>query len=343
MSRKHFPNLGQAPLVAEREAGAPRASRMHMRPILGAADLVEDAEAKPVGVIGQSLAAADERSRRAGDIERQLSEGQAVVELDPAMIDPSFISDRMPSAAGVQATLLDAIRDHGQQVPILVRPHPEAEGRYQVAYGHRRLKAVKELGLRARAVVRIMSDEELAVAQGQENNERQDLSYIEKARFAQRLEQRFGRATVLAALSLYKGDLSYMLSVVSRIPATLIDAIGPAPSSGRRGWIELADLIAKKGALASAEEAASDAGFDALASDERLKRVLSAAKVSGPPAGNGTKWTDAHGRTLATITTTATKVSLTVDKKTAPDFAAFVVDRLQALYQEFEAGERRRR
>ena len=62
--------------------------------------------------------------------------------------------------------------------------------------------------------MRDLTDEQLVVAQGQENHERKDLSYIEKARFAFRLEQRFSRTTIImAALSVYKSDLSNMLSV----------------------------------------------------------------------------------------------------------------------------------
>ena len=44
----------------------------------------------------------------------------------------------------------------------------------------------------------------------------------------------------MTALSVYKSDLSNMLSVISRIPEEIIEAIGPAPGIGRRGWIDLA-------------------------------------------------------------------------------------------------------
>ena len=84
---------------------------------------------------------------------------------------------------------IDAIRITGQQVPILVRPHPEIEGRYQIAYGHRRARAARELGRPVRAVVRQMSDAELVVAQGQENSARRDLSFIERALYAAKLER----------------------------------------------------------------------------------------------------------------------------------------------------------
>ncbi|MGO4611618.1 ParB/RepB/Spo0J family partition protein, partial [Variovorax sp. 2RAF20] len=72
--------------------------------------------------------------------------------------------------------LVEQIREHGQQVPILVRPHPQAKGRYQVAYGHRRLAAAKKLGLSVRAVVRDLTDDQLVVSQGQENSARTNLS-----------------------------------------------------------------------------------------------------------------------------------------------------------------------
>ena len=212
MSRKHlFANL-DAPNEPSDASPSPPRQRMHLRPLLGTGS--PDDVGAPVGAIGRSLDAAAQKAKRAKEVERRLAEGQTVVELDPGLIDPSFIADRMESAADVESSLLDAIREQGQQVPILVRPHPDNEGRYQVAYGHRRLKAVIALERRVRAVVRQLSDEELAIAQGQENNERRDLTYIEKARFAHSLEQRFGRKVVMAALSLYKSDLSNMLSVV---------------------------------------------------------------------------------------------------------------------------------
>jgi ParB family chromosome partitioning protein len=116
-----------------------------MRPILGSPELISDPAATPVGAIGQSLGEFSERAKRAEEIERQLTAGQVIVELDPAVIDPSFIADRMPSSIETVTNLTDAIREHGQINPILVRPNPDAAGRYQVAFGHRRLRAIASL------------------------------------------------------------------------------------------------------------------------------------------------------------------------------------------------------
>lgn len=197
-----------------------------------------------------------------------------IVSLNPADIDPSFIPDRMPASEEADAGLVEAIREQGQQVPILVRPHPEFQGRYQVAFGHRRLRAVSSLGIPVKAVVRDLSDEQLVVAQGQENNERRDLTYIEKARFAQKLQMRFPRDTIMAAMSLHKGDLSNMLSVVGRIPEDLIDLIGPAPSVGRRNWMDLADQLSSSQVKEAARAYVKDASVAALPSEERFKSLL---------------------------------------------------------------------
>src|SRR5271166_4006486 len=251
-----------------------RSARIRMRPILGSPDLITDPSATPIGAIGQSLGELNERNKRAEEIEQKLTAGETIIELDPAIVDPSFVGDRMPATADTLANLIEAIREQGQLNPILVRPHPEAAGRFQVAFGHRRLLAVSSLGRPIKAVVRNLTDVQLVIAQGQENHERKDLSYIEKALFAYRLNERFSRTTIMAALSIYKSDLSNMLSVVGKIPADIIDAIGPAPGIGRRGWIELAEHLSKGKTVLAVRKAALDPGLATLNSDERFKRVL---------------------------------------------------------------------
>lgn len=334
MSRKVFKAFAAVPEMPPADI-QPR-QRNNTRPLLGTGDI----SASPVGAVGRTLESATARAAHADEIERKLAEGLTVVELPPDRIDPSFVSDRMESAPEAEESLFEAIREQGQQVPILVRPHPAERGRYQVAYGHRRLRAAIALGKQVRAVVRQLSDEELAVAQGQENNERRDLSYIEKARFAHSLEERFGRKTVMAALSLYKSNLSNMLSVIERIPAPIIEAIGPAPSTGRRGWIELADAVAKKGALAAVEKTVNAEGFAAKSSDDRLALAVAATKEKAL-AARTKAFVDSQKRQVAKLSANAERLQITIDKRKAPAFAAFVADRLQSLISEFEAGESR--
>ncbi len=343
MSRKFlFQNVAkpQADGDVAPEASVERPTRARLRPILGSPELMNDV-AVPVGAIAQSLGEVNERTKRADEIEKKLTAGQAIVELDTGLIDPSFIADRMPASLEAISGLVDAIRDQGQINPILVRPHPDAPGRYQVAFGHRRLKALASLGRAVRAVVRNLTDEQLAIAQGQENHERKDLSYIEKVRFARRLEERFDRATIMAAMSLYKSDLSNMLSVATRIPDDLVDAIGPAPDTGRRGWIELAQLLTDKNALTKARKLAASDDVAMLESDQRFKRVLQALK---PPvaASQADTWSTPKGESFAKVSQSKDRVSLIIDRKKSPGFAEFVMTRLKELYLEFEADAKRR-
>ena len=352
MSRKAlFVNLGSAEQSPESASAinaddpaardAYRHSRLRTRPIMGSPELLSDRATTPVGAIGQSLGEFNERAKRADEIERKLIAGQMIVELDPALIDPSFIADRMPVSATELAELTEAIRQHGQFNPILVRPNPEKPGRFQVAFGHRRLRAVTSLGRSVKSVVRDLSDEQLVIAQGQENHERKDLSYIEKARFAHRLEQRFSRATIMAALSLYKSDLSNMLSVVSKIPEEIIDAIGPAPSIGRRSWLELAELLSICKSTANVLNMALDPSVTVLPSDERFKRVLASMKVRSITS-KSEDWHSSSGEPLATLAQYGKRISLTIDRQKAPQFADFVLNRLRDLYLEFEAGSSKR-
>ena len=342
MSRKAlFQNLGkpdgepasETPLVGH---SFDRSMRVRTRPILGSPDLISDPNAAPVGAIAQSLGEVSERSKRADDIEKRLTAGQTIVELDTSLIDPSFIADRMPASLEELSGLIDAIRDQGQINAILVRPHPDSPGRYQVAFGHRRLRALASLNKPVRAVVRDLTDEQLAIAQGQENHERKDLSYIEKVRFARRLEERFPRSTIMAAMSLYKSDLSNMLSVGSRIPDGIVDAIGPAPETGRRGWIELAQLVVDEKAEAEARKIAMSADLNSLDSDSRFKRVLAALKPSGQNSKTEA-WLSPAGKSLAKVSKATDRVSIVIDRRKAPEFAEFVLTRLKDLYLEFEA------
>ncbi|MBX3538428.1 MAG: plasmid partitioning protein RepB [Chelatococcus sp.] len=342
MSRKRIFATLDSTATSAADSATPEApvrleGRPRSRPLLGVAGLAIDPNRSPVGAIGQSLGEVSERTRRADEIERKLSAGQTIVELDPAEIDPSFVTDRMPVDDDVQRQFVASIRDQGQQVPILVRPHPEARGRYQVAFGHRRLKAAIELGLRVRAVVRDLSDEELVVAQGQENNERRDLTFIEKARFARNLQSRFTRDVIMAAMSIYKSDLSNMLSVVTRIPDELVDAIGPAHGIGRRNWIELADLLSRSDAQDRATALVRSNSFAGLSSDARFKAVLAALKPKSGGSREPSVWTSRHGSPLARVEQSERKLSVTIDRRQAPEFADFVLNELPRLYAEYES------
>jgi len=98
------------------------------RPLLGLERPIRPAS--PLGSISQSLENINARASRAEEIEKKLAEGQTIIELDTSLIDSSFVVDRLGVNAEDTASLVSQIKEHGQQVPILVRPHPETEGRF---------------------------------------------------------------------------------------------------------------------------------------------------------------------------------------------------------------------
>ena len=172
-----------------------------------------------IGAVTRSIENLKAAASEAGEMRARLEAGQTVIDLDPDLVDPSPVLDRMPAPDGELTEFIEAIRLSGQQVPILVRPHPTTPGRYQTAYGHRRTRAARVLARPIRAVVRAMTDAELVVAQGQENSARRDLSFIERALYAAKLEDAgFDRETLTAALNVDKTGLSQLISVAVRSP-----------------------------------------------------------------------------------------------------------------------------
>jgi ParB family transcriptional regulator, chromosome partitioning protein len=294
----------------------------------------------PVGAINKSLEEVFSRHDNSDELRSQIANGQAVIELDPSSIDGSFITDRMAENEVEFRSLVEAIRARGQQVPILLRPHPDQAGRYQVAYGHRRLRVVAELVIKVRAVIKNLSDEELVIAQGQENNARLDLSCIEQATFAAQLEERgFSRATILEALSIDKAALSKLISIATKIPSEVIGAIGRAPAIGRARWLELVEYCQKSANIAKAKEIIAKADFANLSSDDRFLRILNrlSQKPEAVSGAQTTFWNDGQGRRVVQIKKDRRTFTLQIDRTVAPEFGDYILRKLDDLYQSFEA------
>jgi ParB family chromosome partitioning protein len=330
MARKHLFEIAKSEPVPAEPQAQPQ-PQQPARPLMG----LSLTPSTPVGAISQSLEAINSRASRAEEIERKLSQGQSVVELDPSVIDSAIVIDRLGIDPEHQNALIQQIRENGQLVPILVRPHPQVQGRYQLAYGHRRLAALRALGLQARAVVRELSDEQLVVSQGQENNSRQDLSYVERCYFALRLEEKgFSRDIIMSALGVDKAALSRMIALVKRVPADIIEAIGSAPSIGRQKWAELADLMEDRSKRTRLAKLITEEKFTALPSDERFNAAIKALTDAKEKA-SATSWQATDGTKPVTISENDRRLVMNFDKRVNPKFGSFIEQRLQALYDEF--------
>jgi ParB family transcriptional regulator, chromosome partitioning protein len=289
-----------------------------------------------VGAMSRSLEMISAEREAARALTEQLISGQSVVEVDPVLIDESLVPDRMKASDEDHILLMDSIRDRGQLVPVLLRPHPKKPGRFQTAYGHRRIRAIAELRLRVRAVVKDLTDEELVIAQGKENSERKDLSFIERATYAMALEDRgFDRDVIMAALNVDKTELSRLISVSRAIPNSIVEEVGPAPKTGRRRWMDLVELLSRSSKQIIVADVIAGESFLSASSDGRFLLLLRALSDRRSSDKKTEIWTADDGTKVARIERTADRINLAVDEKAAPAFGDFVVSRLAELYRAF--------
>lgn len=209
-----------------------------------------------------------------------------VFEIDPDHIGTAGrLDDRLQiEVEGLKAS----ISKNGQRVPILVRP---LEGDcYSLIYGRRRLEACRDLGIKVRAIVTEMEGDQALRDQLLENQERRDLSFIERALVAAALldgdhlgESERTNKGVAEVLNLTEAGVSQLLSVVRTVGEDLVLAIGAAPGIGRPRWEELKKSLgaadvdrARLAALASEAKSTHSGGVDEK-SDQAFLAVLSAA------------------------------------------------------------------
>lgn len=298
-----------------------------------AIDVAKHVRSGAVGAMGRSLG---KISHAVDEARALIAAGNVVVEIEPDLVEVSFVPDRFDSDPSEHAALVASIREHGQQVPILVRPHPTKRGRYQAAYGHRRLRALRDLGRPVRAVVRELDDADLIVAQGQENSARLDLSYIERALFAMAIEdQGFDRSVIMDALSIEKTQLSRLLSIARAIPSDVARAIGPAPKTGRPRWQALAELLGQGHPIQGLEEMLGSATFLALPSDARFARIY---QLAAAPVGRKAErkvWSTDGGAKILKLSRDKTHTTMVFDDRIAPEFSQYVLSRMDELYRAF--------
>ncbi|MEM9580860.1 MAG: plasmid partitioning protein RepB, partial [Pseudomonadota bacterium] len=274
-----------------------------------------------IGAVGQQIA--DLKAR-------------AVVELDPKLIRGGGLEDRLSDDDADDVRLRHSIQTYGQQVPVLVRPHPDEDGAYQIVYGRRRVLAALDLNLKVKALIRDLDDRALVLAQGQENTARRDLSFIEKAHFARQLRDGgYDRKVIADAINVDQTEISRFLSVADRIPAGILYAIGAAPGVGRARWLKMATAIEADGttdreAAALCSGSTSDEKFESLLKavtivERRAKEARAAAKKAAAKAGIR-KLTGASGAPLGQVRATAKKAVITLEADDG--FAQWLVENL---------------
>ncbi|WP_040402774.1 plasmid partitioning protein RepB [Celeribacter baekdonensis] len=274
----------------------------------------------------------------------------AVREISVDVIEENGPKDRLSFTDADVLALAASIKAHGQQVPIMVRPLADRPGHYRIVYGRRRLRALRSLGLPAKALVRSLSDEEAILAQGQENTQRLDPSFIEKALFAAELATSgYEQAIILDALAVDKPMLSRMTKVARSIPQSVIERIGSAHGIGRRRWEELADQMRTHDV--DLEQIAHTLDLDtAKTSDDRFGLISDAvaqsltAKAAAKPAPSPTLTIKlGDGTVSAEIKETARALTFKLSKSEAPEFAQWMRNNAEAeltrLYEAWQSAQ----
>lgn len=307
----------QQPTEAQAEEGASSASRV-------------------AGVIGATQRTLAEL-REERDQFKALAEAGGEIELEPELIDPSPFPDRLVDDNDADFETFKAlIASEGQLMPILVRRHPTAADRYQVGYGHRRLRAARELGLKVKAKVAALDDRQMAITQGMENSARQDLSWAEKALFASGMAGAGIKARdIRSSLAVDDAELARFRAVCRVVPEDVMRAIGRAPKAGRTRWVAFSRACEDPAALSRVRETLAAAKVSN--SDSRFVSAFNAATVRKQPAVENVEVTDKHGRKVGTASFKPGEVKILVSQSFAPDFSEFLQEELPSIMERYQA------
>jgi ParB family chromosome partitioning protein len=120
-------------------------------------------------------------------------QGAGVRQIPLDLLEPNPFQPRTMIDPAALAELTHSVRAHGILQPLLVRPHPKSEDRFQIVAGERRWRAAGAAELHeVPALVQAMSDSEAAAIALIENLQRQDLNAIDEAEGYDRLLTQFG-------------------------------------------------------------------------------------------------------------------------------------------------------
>jgi len=292
------------------------------------------------GIVGATQRSLQELREERDRLEALVKSG-GHQEIAPDLIDPSPFPDRLPddNETDFEAFKI-SVRDQGQKVPVLVRAHPTAAGRYQVVFGHRRVRAARELGVSVKALICEYTDSELAIAQGIENSERQNLTWIERALYAVRMDmQGVKPRDIKAALGIDDAEMARLRQVARAVPEDVILAIGRAPKAGRPRWLALATAIEQdsaalgrvRGTLSADKAASSNERFQ-----KALEVVLQASSSRNESSGD-LPLRDKAGDVIGKAVFGRSEIKLRVQSAQGNAFAEFLRAELPGLMDRFAA------
>ena len=161
---------------------------------------------------------------------------------EPAATSPAPVGDRLIPIDRIRANpnqprrsfderelqeLAASVRERGVIQPLLLRPHPEQEGDYQIVAGERRWRAAQLAGIHALpAVIRSLDDTEVLELAIIENIQRSDLNAVEEALGYRQLMDRFGHTQerLAEALGKSRSHIANLLRLLT-LPEPVLDLL----------------------------------------------------------------------------------------------------------------------
>jgi ParB family chromosome partitioning protein len=178
--------------------------------------------------------------------------------------------------------LAQAIRNQGFTSRLRVRPHPESEGKYQLVYGERRLRAAGAAGLgEVPCEIVRHSDAEMAEIGLAENIQRRDLTPLEEAQALKALlDQRgYSQRELAERLGKSHGYVQHRLDLL-RAPEEVQQLVAERPDSLRaaRNIARLPDPEQRQALIA----AVSDGTLTSHEVAERVRVLAEGSATNGP-------------------------------------------------------------
>ncbi|MFF2372073.1 ParB/RepB/Spo0J family partition protein [Agromyces sp. NPDC058110] len=208
--------------------------------------------------------------------------GARLARLDPEDIVPNAVQPRSVFDPDDLAELVHSVREFGVLQPIVVRPHPEQNGKYELVMGERRLRATKAAGLDSiPAVIKDTANEDMLRDALLENLHRSQLNPLEEASAYQQLLADFGitQEELASRIGRSRPQISNTLRLLKLPEPVQIRVAAGVLSAGHARAI-----LATGGDTATMQRFA-----DKIVNEELSVRAAEAAATSEAPAASRVK------------------------------------------------------
>ena len=172
--------------------------------------------------------------------------------IDPDLCRPWQFADRPEDEMGDIDALANSIKHYGQQEPVLARPLKKPDIiKYEIVFGNRRWRACKKAGVLLLAIINEVTDQEAALFQKEENENRKDLSDLARARsYQSQIDAGIFKSEneLSKSLGISRQNLNDLMAF-NRIPEVLANTIPNLKNVSRKVAVKLSVLSKDKNNL----------------------------------------------------------------------------------------------